>query len=52
MVVKVDDRWYLSGIILSEFCSRYDDLSGVHTRVTAFENWLAPIFEGEDPESK
>ena len=52
MVVKVDDRLYLSGIILSEFCSRYEDIPGVHTRITAFEDWLAPIFEGKDPQGK
>ena len=52
MVVDINGRWYLSGVILSELCAEYEGLSGVYTRVTAFEDWLAPIFEGDDPDSK
>ena len=52
MVTQVGDRWYLSGLILSENCVADHGVPGVFTRTTAFQDWLAPIFEDGKPESK
>ena len=52
MVTQVELRSYLSGLILSENCAADPGVPGVFTRTTAFQDWLAPIFEGGEPESK
>ena len=51
-MTNVDGRWYLTGVILSEFCDSYEGYPGVYMKVTAFEEWIAPIFDGRDPESE
>ena len=46
----VNNRWYLVGIIADT--GSCGDTPSVFTKMTAFYDWLAPIFEGEDPASK
>ena len=51
MVTKVDDTWYLAGIISSQFCGA-DGTPGIYTSVAAFEDWIAPIYNGGEPDRK
>ncbi len=50
MVTDIDNRWYLTGIVLSEFCGNEE--YSVFTEITAFQDWLTPIFDDNDPERK
>ncbi|XP_072043272.1 ovochymase-2-like [Amphiura filiformis] len=49
MMTYVDDRWYLTGLILSPFCGSEE--YGVFIEIIAFQDWLSPIFDGNDPET-
>ncbi len=50
MVTNIENRWYITGIVLSEFCGSEE--YSVFTGITAFQDWLTPIFDGKIPESK
>ena len=43
------NAYYLLGVISSQNCG---NTSGIFTRITEFEAWLTPIFEGGIPDSK
>ena len=50
MVTSLENRWYITGIVLSEFCGSEE--YSVFTEITAFQDWLTSIYDGKIPESK
>ena len=52
MVSKVNDTWYLPGIISWGYGCAREGLPGVYAKVTAFEEWIEPVFNGGTPDGK
>ena len=50
LVTQVGDTWYLAGVISSQNCA--DDAPGIYTNVKSVLDWMQPIYEGNEPESK
>ena len=50
LMSKISDRWYMAGIVSFGAGCEADDPPGVYTRVTAFEDWIRPVYEGGEVE--
>ena len=50
MVSEINSRWYLAGIVSYDRGCNSNWAPGVYTRVTEFEEWLTPVFDGGEVE--
>ena len=51
MVVETEGEYYLAGLVASQDCED-GSMPGVYTKVSAFYDWIEPIFSGTDPTRK
>ena len=49
---KVDNTWYLPGVVSWAYGCNSDEKPGVYSKVSAYEEWIEPIFNGGTPEGK
>ncbi|XP_022095590.1 uncharacterized protein LOC110981891 isoform X2 [Acanthaster planci] len=50
MVAKTNDKWFQVGVVSFGIGCALAEYPGVYARMTAFQDWIAPIFEGKDPD--
>ncbi|XP_038048507.1 uncharacterized protein LOC119722447 [Patiria miniata] len=50
LVTQYDGKWFQVGVVSFGYGCGVAGYPGVYVRLTAFQDWIAPIFDGEDPD--